>query len=120
MSLMWIFYLANIADSVSTGLGIILAVLVIILLVGGVGWVICTCEDKKDKLVIFLSLIKKSLIFGIITLIIMSLIPSSNTIYLMAGTQQIEKLSTTEEGQKVKQALDLGLDKVIRNLKDGK
>jgi len=77
-------------------------------------------EDYPEYTPNFMKWIKISASILIISIIMDVILPDSQTMYLMLGTSKLETFQQTPEAAKAKQALDLGLDKIIKNLQESK
>ena len=109
MSLGLIIYFADIACSVSA-----LFTLIGVTLVVGyfIFWAARYDEGKYKRPSIACPVI------GIILLVIAALIPSEEAIYTMTAAHGIQSMVATPEAAKARQVLNLGMDKIIKNLSE--
>lgn len=57
-------------------------------------------------------------VIGIVLLMIAALIPSKEGIYTMTAAHGIQSMAATPEAAKARQVLNLGMDKIIKNLSE--
>ena len=104
--MIWLIYLAGVLANVQTLLvisGVISALMVI-------GTTVCSLgeySELPEKIVSYLAMI-----LGVFMLA--SIIPSSTTIYLMAGVHVIETTDLTPELDKIRELVNIKLDQLIK------
>lgn len=112
---MWYFYLINVIENLSCVFTLILVVGVLGLIGTAAYYVIF---DELTHIKDFIKILKFYMPFYLICVIITILLPNKNTMYLMAGAKATEMLATTPEASKAREALNLGLDKILTELKE--
>lgn len=105
MSLSWVIYFASLCDA--------LEALFVMLTLASLGMVIlCSVPPTSIK---YMKIFGFSALFWLLAFIFM---PSTNTVYMMIGANKVQQLSTTKEGQQIKQIIDLKLNGMINDLQN--
>ena len=118
---MWYFYLINVIENLNmfcaffdifAGFSLIMTLVVFFM----------TLDDRDDEKInkIIKILLKICIPIYIFLLIITALLPNKETMYLMAGAKATEMLAATPEASKAREVIDLGLDKILVELKKDK
>ena len=113
MNLQAIIYLAETVDTLKFSLIVIGGFPAIVF-----GVFLLLQLDPFFGLAKFSKKIKQFLTLGLITVFLGIFIPNGKTIYLMTGVSLAKDAIATPEAAKARQALNLGLDKIISNLKE--
>lgn len=114
MSLALIIYLASFSQSL-----LFLCLVGSVFCSSGSLMLICYCINNESD-AYDIKLLKKLIISTAICITLSILIPNEKTIYLMVAANGITDIAKTPEADKARQALNLGLDKIINNLQEGK
>ena len=114
----WYFYLANLADNISTA-AIVLFVIAIIAAVGfGVGWGVFAADSYMDDdngktTNILLKCFKRSILAVIISGVIMCVVPSGNTINKMMIASYVTKENVETAKDDAKALVDYIVEKAV-------
>ena len=112
-TLSWLIYAAEVVGNIRVLLGISLAVCAAL----GVTFVICGLCEEEDRLVKRGSIgVATAFAFGCV----LSFVPGSQTIYMIAASQMGEKVITAPETKEVMGDLREVIAKQIKKLKDDK
>jgi len=115
---MWYFYLINVIENLNVfcacfdvfvGFALIMTLVAFFM----------TLDDRNDEKInkIIKKLLKICIPIYIVFIIITVLSPNKETMYLVAGAKATEMLAATPEASKARQVIDLGLDKILVELK---
>lgn len=112
---MWYFYLINLIQntdcflSMLSGLFIVMAV---------INFIAIGMHNDFNKSKQPYSPAMKWIYAGIVSGLLTVPFPNKETMYLMASAKAVEVLATTPEASKAREVINLGLDKILTNLKD--
>lgn len=113
MSLSLLLYIVDVISNMNCLLSLLFFIISGSLLVLLIAFV-CSDDDDKEKLITILKYIYKKIWICISIVILIIILPSSTTMYLMLGTSYLQ---STNIPIKVQQALELKLDDVISELR---
>ena len=124
---MWYFYLINVIENLNYAIVTIQVIGFFLLALLIAGYFMygydsdSDSDDSDEKIAKTLKFILWFLIpFYIIITIVNILTPDKETMYLMAGAKATEMIAATPEASKAREVIDLGLDKILVELKDKK
>lgn len=113
MSLSLLLYIVDVISNMNCLLSLLFFIISGSLLVLLIAFV-CSDDDDKEKLITILKYIYKKIWICISIVILIIILPSSKTMYLMLGSSYLQNSNIP---LKVQQALELKLDDVISELR---
>ena len=125
-SLVVLFYLADVCNSINFACNTILILIAILACVFLLALIIASdCyepEELKEKVLNFKRYIKIVVITGVVTVVISVLIPSQKTMYMIAGgimvNQTASEVINSELYKKIYNAINDKLDYIVKTDKD--
>lgn len=123
MNIAFCLYLADLCKSIQTVCLIYIVAVVIILVIGFFLFAaaVDSHDDETSTAIVKVARTKLKLILipALMALIIFCITPARNTIYLMIGANAAQELAVSETGQKVMKAINIKLDEIISQNKQG-
>jgi len=117
MNIALYLYLADLCNSIKIIGFICVAITGILVIIGFFMFAAAVDNDDEEfttgLIKVARTKLKLILISAIIETLILCVIPSGNTVYLMVGATATQELSVSETGQKVMKAINVKLDEII-------
>lgn len=123
-SIIWLVYLANVADRLictTKNVSIVLLIILPCLHAFGSFLISQRYDEEREYKEIYCGILKRLIpvyILGLVSLGVYTFTPDKDAMYLMGGISAAQTVSQTPEAQKALKVLNLGLDKAIDKLQE--